>query len=297
MITINQICQNQTPLPLTTEDNTLRIVFIGTGSAFAKKRRQSNFLVIQGDHHVLVDCGTQGPLALTDIGLDVYKVKCYLPTHSHADHIGGYEEIMLNNRYIIGDRNDKPKLIILRDYQEQLWSKSLAGGAEYCEDSQGQTLQLTDFFDILRPVANQTKGRKTWVYQHGPLEITLMRTRHFPDSAKSVDESQWCCGVLINRRVWFSGDTMFDPAYPGRYAQDVELMFHDCQMFTGGVHASYHELMKLDPDIRRKMYLYHYNDIWDEPEKWVKPSDPFTGNPVKDGFLGWAEQQVAYDVT
>ena len=72
-----------------TTDGALRIVFIGTGSAFAKRRRQSNMLVIQGDHHVLIDCGTQGPLALNDLGLSVLDVRCYLPTHSHADHIGG----------------------------------------------------------------------------------------------------------------------------------------------------------------------------------------------------------------
>lgn len=296
MIQVNTICQNDEPLPLTTKDNVLRIVFIGTGSAFTKRRRQSNILIIQGDHHVLVDCGTQGPLALTDVGLDVFKVRTYLPTHSHADHIGGYEEIMLSNRYV-GDRSNKPQLIVLRDYQELLWSKSLSGGAEYCEANQGQSLQITDFFTILQPKANQIKGRKTWTYQHGPLELTLMRTRHFPDSAMNVDESQWCCGVMVNGKVWISGDTMFDLEYPTRFAKDTELMFHDCQLFQGGVHSSYGELLSLAPEIRKKMYLYHYNDIWKDTSLWVKPTDNFTGDPVKDGFRGWAEQQVAYDIT
>ena len=88
MYEVKEICKNGESLPLRT-DGHLRVVFLGTGSAFAKRRRQSNILIIQGDHHVLIDCGTQGPLALSDIGLDVLKVNCYLPTHSHADHIGG----------------------------------------------------------------------------------------------------------------------------------------------------------------------------------------------------------------
>jgi len=291
---INEIPKNGEPLPLTTEDGRLRIVFIGVGSAFAKRNRQSNMLIIQGDHHLLVDCGTQGPLALNDLGLNVLRVRCYLPTHSHADHIGGLEEVALTNRYM-PDNNGKPQMIILRDYQDLLWTKSLSGGAEFCEANQGRSLQINDFFDILRPDPVQVKGRKFWVYKHGPIEIMIMRTRHFPDTAVNIDESQWCSGVFINRRVWISGDTMFDAEYPERFSQEAEVMFHDVQMFVGGVHASYSELMTLAPEIRAKMYLYHYNDNWDRPETWVKDSDPFTGNPAKDGFLGWARQQVAYD--
>ena len=129
MYEVNEICMNGAPLSLNTEGQ-LRIVFIGTGSAFAKRRRQSNILIIQGDHHVLIDCGTQGPLALNDVGLSVLKVRCYLPTHSHADHIGGFEEVALMNRYT--PLAEKPDMIILRDYQDFLWSKSLAGGCEFC---------------------------------------------------------------------------------------------------------------------------------------------------------------------
>ncbi|QPJ62366.1 MAG: MBL fold metallo-hydrolase [Candidatus Nitronauta litoralis] len=295
MYKINPICEDGNPLSLSTEGQ-LRIVFIGVGSAFCKRKRQSNILIIQGDHHVLVDCGTQGPLALNDIGLSVLDVRCYLPTHSHADHVGGFEEIMLMNRYS-PDSNGRelPQLIILRDYQDLLWSKSLSGGAEFCEANQGRTLQITDFFDVLRPKTQQIHGRKVWVYQHGPMEIMIMRTRHFPDTAVSVDESQWCSGVFINRRVWISGDTMFDQEYPQRFAEDAEVMFHDCQLFNGGVHASYEELMTLPADIRKKMFLYHFGDNWDQINTWVKPDNSFSGDPQKDGFLGWAQQQIAYD--
>ncbi|QPJ63923.1 MAG: MBL fold metallo-hydrolase [Candidatus Nitrohelix vancouverensis] len=292
MYEINTICENDAPLPLTT-DGRLRVVFIGTGSAFAKRRRQSNILIIQGDHHVLVDCGTQGPLALTDIGLSVLKVRCYLPTHSHADHIGGLEEVALMNRYT--PNSTKPQMIILRDYQDSLWSKSLSGGTEFCEANQGRPLQLADFFDILRPKSIQIEGRKFWSYNHGPIEIDIMRTRHFPDTAISVDESQWCSGIMINKRVWISGDTMFDADYPIRFSDMAELMFHDCQLFFGGVHASYQELMTLPAHIRKKMFLYHYGDNWDRPETWVGDTDDFTGIPENDGFLGWTEQQKAYD--
>jgi len=293
MYNINEICQSGQSLSLSTEGN-LRVVFLGVGSAFTKRNRQSNFLVIQGDHHVLVDCGTLGPLALDDVGLSVSKVQCYLPTHSHADHIGGFEEVALVNRYISTSSN-KPKMIIPNEYQNLLWDKSLAGGIEFCETSEGQPLKLKDFFDILYPKEIELFGRKLWSYQHGPMELIIMRTLHIPDSAISINEAQWCSGLLINRQVWISGDTMFDKNYPTQFSEISEVMFHDCQMFQGGVHASYRELMMLPKEVRSKTYLYHYNDNWDNPETWVESSDNFTGDPVKDGFLGWAAQQVAYD--
>ena len=64
----------------------------------------------------------------------------------------------------------------------------------------------------------------------------------------------------------FRGDTMFDADYPIRFAKLVEVMFHDTQLFFGGVHTSYQELMTLPEDVRKKMYLYHYGDNWDKPE-------------------------------
>jgi len=85
-------------------------------------------------------------------------VRCYLPTHSHADHIGGLEEVALMNRYT--PNISTPDMIILRDYQDILWTKSLSGGCEYCEANQGRPLQLTDFFNILRPQNIEIEGRK-----------------------------------------------------------------------------------------------------------------------------------------
>ena len=116
MYKITEICKDGSPLALETEGS-LRVVFLGVGSAFTRRKRQSNFLIIQGNHHVLVDCGTMGPLALEDIGLSVSKIQVYLPTHSHADHIGGFEEIALVNRYI-SNSPKKPKMIISEDYRE-----------------------------------------------------------------------------------------------------------------------------------------------------------------------------------
>ncbi len=43
------------------------------------------------------------------------------------------------------------------------------------------------------------------------------------------------------------------------------------------------------------LHFHIYGDNWDKPETWASESDKYTGDPVKDGFLGWTEQHTAYD--
>jgi len=85
---------------LTRDDTSPSLFFIGAGNAFTKKFYQNNALIVKGQDHVLIDCGTRTPEALATLGLSVMDVHTYLITHSHADHIGGLEEVMLINRYM-----------------------------------------------------------------------------------------------------------------------------------------------------------------------------------------------------
>ena len=41
-------------------DGQLELFFIGVGSAFALKNNQTNFLIIKGDKHIMVDFGMTG---------------------------------------------------------------------------------------------------------------------------------------------------------------------------------------------------------------------------------------------
>ena len=83
------------PLQLT-NDGTLTLFFIGIGSAFTKAYYQTNLLIIKGEDHLMIDCGTKTPQALHELGVNIWDIRNFFITHSHADHIGGLEEVIPN---------------------------------------------------------------------------------------------------------------------------------------------------------------------------------------------------------
>jgi len=116
--------------PGLTNDGELSLFFIGVGSAFSKNLNQTNALIVKGDDHLLIDCGTRCSQSLHEYGIPITGVQNFLITHSHADHIGGLEEVHLHGRYV---QNKKPNMVIAPEYEQLLWSQSLRGGSEMSE--------------------------------------------------------------------------------------------------------------------------------------------------------------------
>ncbi len=267
-----------------TNDGALEVFFIGTGAAFAKKHFQTNFLLIKGDKHVMVDFGMTGPRALKkNAGLEPTDIGVLLPTHSHADHVGGIECLALLNRYVAQRVLKKPKLtmIINEEYQRILWEQTLRGGLEWNEEHQDgkRKLAFGDFFDVIRPRWKQKQPRESWTAEVGDLHLELMRTKHIPEQSESWEGSFVSFGVMADDRVFLSGDTRFDPDLVEMY-RHAETLFHDVQFFPGGVHAPLEELKTLPDAVKKKMFLIHYADNWLEQD-------------VGD-FAGFAREGVRY---
>ncbi|MCY4532681.1 MAG: MBL fold metallo-hydrolase [Gammaproteobacteria bacterium] len=258
----------------------LELYFIGTGSAFTKTRNQNNLLIIKGGHHLLVDCGTRCTQALYDAGITLASVRNFLITHSHADHIGGLEEVQLFNRYVLGK---KPGMVINEEYASIIWNQSLRGGSE---QSESIPLSFADLWQEIRPMERKDMPRETWEATVGNINVKLPRTMHFPDSATSWEDSAWSCAVIIDDRVLFTSDTRYDPALLMDYdsLMDFEIIFHDCQLFTGGIHASLDELSALPPNLKSKIILMHYGDNWLD----------FRQQALDSGFHSWAKQGHSY---
>ncbi len=265
-------------LPLT-NSGALSLFPVGCGSAFSKNLYQNNFLIVKGEDHLMIDCGTRTPEALSTLGRPVTEIENWLITHSHADHIGGLEEVMLMSRYFT---RTKPNVVITADYQRSLWNFSLKGGTGPSEMHDGIELQFSDFWNVQRPESLSGYPRETYHTTIGKIDVKAVRTRHFPQQARTWSESAYSIGLILDDRIFFTGDTQFDPELLTSYDEifHFDYIFHDAQFFTGGIHASVEELSTLPESLRNRMLLMHYSDNFREHEKQVK----------KAGFIGFVRQ-------
>lgn len=270
-------------LQLSRSDSALSITCIGAGSAFTKRYFQNNALVVKGGDHLLIDCGSRTPEALEMLGLSVTTVRNYLITHSHADHIGGLEEAMLMGRYVA---KRKPTMIAPAKYRRFLWKHSLKGGAAYNERPEGKFLRFADLWDSIDLEPVEGADRELCEARVGSIDVAMFRTAHIPDNAPSWRSSSPSYGVVIDKRVLYTSDTRFDPEMIAfvmdRYP--IQTIFHDCQLYSGGVHASLDELGGLPSEIKAMTVLMHYGDAVEK----------FTEKAAALGFKGFAEQWRLY---
>lgn len=276
-----------------TNDGQLDVYFLGVGSAFARLHFQTSLLIVKGKTHLLVDFGMDGPRALDAAGLTMADIEYVLPTHSHADHVGGLEALALYSMYVARPYmgKPKPKIIITNEYQRLLWDRTLRGGLEYNTLKADRYLSFGDYFDFITPRWKTAQPREIFEVGLGDIKLELFRTNHIPEQAKDWEASFISYGLLIDDRVFYSGDSQFDPQllsyYADRYAGSIvgthpmiEGWFHDVQFFPGAVHAPLADLKTLPDTIKKSMYLVHYSDEWQK-------------HPA-DGFAGYAQQGTRY---
>jgi len=276
-----------------TNDGELDIFFIGVGSALTKVGHQTNFLIVKGEHHIMVDYGRTAPEALLQVaGLQWEDLQVLLPTHSHCDHVGGIGELALYNRYVAMPFMKKPKLqmIVTKEYQDVLWERTLRGALEWNEETvdTGQRLSFGDFFDVVRPEWKSWQPRETYVVDFPEdepdpkkrIHLELFRTNHVPEQRGNWADCFISHGLFVEGHVFLSCDTKYDPALIEFYAPQSDVMFHDVQFFPGAVHAPLENLREFNDSIKAKMLLKHYGDNFAEQDI--------------SGFAGWAEEGLTY---
>lgn len=263
-------------------ENQLVVVPVGVGSAFSKLHSQTSLIVAKNGVTILVDCGATIPTALACKGIKMFDFDYYYFTHSHADHIGGIEELFLLSRYVL---KKKPKVIITPDYQRILWEHSLKGGCEYNESG---LLRFSDLAEPVRPTWVKSQPREVWEISVGGINLSLFRTKHIPGDVAMWEQAFWSTGIVVDNRFLYTGDTRFDIDLFSDMKSTVYDMtiFHDCQLFSPGtVHATYDELNNLaGSHHKRKMYLIHYGDNF------------LSFSPKKDGFVGFAQEWEFYKI-
>lgn len=268
-----------------TNDGKLSFFFLGTGSAFTKVNFQNNVIVIKGKDHILIDCGTLCPFSFSKFNSNITDIKNILITHSHADHVGGLEEVALMNMYVTKQR---PKMILTDEYKKILWNHTLRGGLSIRgEEGIRQNMNFDDYFEQIKPVKIKKAPRPFYHAGIGNIDLKIFRTKHLFSSKNNWNNCYYSVGVLIDDKVIFTSDSKCDPELIDWLCSEykIEAIFHDCQFGQNAVHASYNELKKtLTEDLKEITYLCHYSDGCE------------TKDVTTDGFAGLVKRGVYYDL-
>lgn len=256
----------------------MKITAIGTGGALGDGAN-TNLVFTQGESNELMcfDCGRTWPEAMKRFGFKWQNVSGVYVSHLHGDHSGGLEVLGFNKYFKMGFPfgQHRPLVIGLWEVIHNLWDHTLKGGME---SIQNQRNTLNTFFDPCPVPPNGSFMWKNIMFQ-------LVQTIHVVDDRRIVPSA----GLIFHtdtKSVFITGDTQFAPNQIMSYYQSVDLIIQDCEVaqYPGSVHAQYHELCTLPSDIKRKMWLIHYDTHLEQD------------NVQLDGFAGAVVEGQEFEV-
>ena len=249
----------------------MQLTFAGAGSAFTVggDNYHSNLLLeIEGDR-LLIDCGSDARFSLYELGYQSSDIDSVYISHLHADHVGGLEWFGFS-RYF-NPNAKRPNLYLHEEVEELLWPKILAVGMGSLEQ---QEATLETYFSV-----NRLQTEFVW---HG-IRFELVKMFH----VRNCDQWTPCYGLFFKYAkdtILFTADTRFTPEHLLPYYESATVIFHECETSAvpSAVHAHYNDLKTLDPSIKAKMWLYHY-----QPGELPIAED--------DGFLGFVKKGQCFN--
>jgi len=248
----------------------MKLIFLGTGSAFTKNNFQSNMLLEADNNKLLIDCGSDIRFSLSDVGLDYKDISNVYVSHQHADHAGGLEYIAFCSYF--DPTVPRPVLYIDERLATQLWENTLQGGLG---SVQNKITKLSDFFHV-------KAIKKNGIFPFCKKTFRLVQTVHVMNGYTIVP-SYGLIWKAERKKVFLTTDTQFCPNQIQDFYNDADIIFHDCETapYKSGVHAHYTELKTLNAKTKKKMWLYHYQD-GELPDA------------KKDGFAGFIQQKQVF---
>jgi ribonuclease BN (tRNA processing enzyme) len=244
----------------------MKLLFLGAAAAFTldPNNYQSNMLLVADNgKKLLIDCGTDIRWALDEVNVHHADLDAVYISHLHADHIGGLEWFAFSTKFFQDNGGRKPTLFAHESVANSLWDQSLRGGLS---SLQGEVASLESFFHNC-PVA------KSFTWEN--IEFTLVKTLHVKIN-NCYMPSYGLFFEINGTKIFLTTDAVLAPELFNEYYEKADIIFHDCETLTkpSSAHANYKDLIKFPEEIKRKMWLYDYND-------------GKLPNPKKDGFIGF----------
>ena len=265
----------------------MKLIFAGVGSAFASDEFYQTNAVFTNERdgkHLLIDCGSDARFSLPKIGVEPKDIERVYISHLHADHVGGLEWLGFITRFnpVLG----RMKLHAASDILRNLWYSTLRGGME---SLQGEVATLESYFDPIPLYPNDD-------FRWANAIFTPVQTIHIVSGHVFMHSY----GLMIDlvgvvdmrrsdriRKIYYTGDTQFAPKQIMDFYNEADLIFQDCETanFASNVHAHFHDLKSLPPEVKAKMWLVHYQAdgcVTDEEAKQA-------------GFLGFVKRGQEFE--
>lgn len=250
-----------------------KLTFLGAGSAFTMDNFQSNMLLTSDSgKHLLIDCGGDVRHSLAKVGLTANDIDAVFISHLHADHTGGMEWLAFSTYF--NPTMKEPDLFINGKLADELWEHTLKGGLG---SIQGKITTLDDYFIVHR-------AQKNGAFHWEGIDFRMVQVVHYMDGFDIVP-SYGLMFEISGKTYFITTDTQFNPNQIRDFYNMSDVIFQDCETAPNksGVHAHYTELVTLDDETRKKMWLYHYHD-GDKPDC------------EKDGFQGWVKNGQVFNL-
>ncbi|KTC90832.1 MBL fold metallo-hydrolase [Fluoribacter dumoffii] len=230
----------------------MKLLFLGAGSGIGTDfgNFQSNMLLFtDSGKKLLIDCGTDIRFSLTRAGYLPQEIDAVYISHLHADHIGGMEWFAFQRKFV--SQNGLSTLIIHENLVQPLWEHSLSGGLRTLEEKEAT---LNDYFSVRMIKEGQA-------FHWEGLQLNLVQTVHIFSNGELMPSY----GLTIRHKgksFFITTDAQFTPDRFEKHYREATLIFHDCETLEvpSGVHTHFKQLDTLDPKIKAKLWLYHYND-------------------------------------
>ncbi len=247
----------------------MKFTFLGTGSAFTlgDGNYHSNML-LESDQgkRLLIDCGSDARFSLKEQGFSYKDLDDVYISHLHADHVGGLEWLSFTTYF--DPTAHRLRIHLSQNLAESLWHHVMSGGLNSIK---GLNPNLRTFYDVDAVKINGS-------FQWEGVDFHLIRTIH-TYSGDTLNPSYGLFFQINQHKIFLTTDAQFVLSETIQHYQKATIIFQDCETchHKSGTHAHYSELVTLPPEIKQKMWLYHY-------QPGALP------DAVAAGFLGFAKK-------